>query len=125
MSILSSTNSGIFKPLNPETIVKDLGLSYLASVRSIPNPEKGNYIMHECYSFDRERYLQGQYIRKVFGEGVKEFYEANFILNGLHFLIKLNTYFDALMIVDYWKPESPENINYKANKLRTIVKTLL
>lgn len=124
MSILSSTNSGIFKPLNTETIVKDLGLSYLASVRSIPNPEKGN-IMHECYSFDRERYKWGQYIRRVFGEDGKEIYEANFVLNGLHFLIKLNTYWDALMIVDYWKPETPENLNYKADKLRAIVKTLL
>jgi hypothetical protein len=124
MSILSSTNSGIFKPLNPETIVKDLGLSYLASIRNIPHPEKG-IVMCECYSFDQERYKWGQYIRRVFGEDGQEIYEANFILNGLHFLIKLNTYFDALMIVDYWKPESPENINYKANKLRTIVKTLL
>lgn len=124
MSILSSTNSGIFKPLNPETIVKDLGLSYLASIRSIPHPERG-IVMCECYSFDQERYKWGQYIRRVFGEDGKEIYEANFVLNGLHFLIKLNTYWDALMIVDYWKPESPENINYKADKLRTIVKTLL
>lgn len=124
MSILSSTNSGIFKPLNPETIVKDLGLSYLASIRKIPHPEKG-IVMCECYSFDQERYKLGQYIRMVFGEDGSETYEANFVLNGLHFLIKLNTYFDALMIVDYWKPESPENINYKADKLRAIVKTLL
>lgn len=124
MSILSTTNSGKFKPLNPEIIVKDLGLSYLASIRNIPHPEKG-IVMCECYSFGQERYKWGQYIRRVFGEDGPEIYEANFVLNGLHFLIKLNTYWDALMIVDYWKTDSAENNKFKADKLRAIVKTLL
>ena len=125
MSILSSTNSGKFKPLNPETIVKDLGVNYLASIRSIPNPERYTVMYCEYYSFDQERYKWGQYIRRTFGEGIPESYEANFILNGLHFLIKLNTYWDALMIVDYWKTEQTDNIYLKADKLKSIVKTLL
>lgn len=125
MSILSSTNSGMFRPLNPETVVKNLGLSYLASIRSIPDPERDTVLHCEYYSFDQEKYKWGQYIRITFREGIPESYEANFILNGLNFLIKLNTYWDALMIVDYWRPETPENINSKADKLKSIVKTLL
>lgn len=115
----------MFRPLNPETVVKNLGLSYLASIRSIPNPERDTVMYCEYYSFDREKYKWGQYIRRTFGEGIPESYEANFVLNGLHFLIKLNTYCDALLIVDYWRQESPENITSKADALRTIVKTLL
>jgi hypothetical protein len=119
MSILSSTNSGIFKPLNPETIVNELGLS---GFRELGFKDGVNF---EIYSFDMGRYKWGQYIRRTFGEGIPESYEANFILNGLHFLIKLNTYWDALMIVDYWKTEQTDNIYLKADKLKTIVKTLL
>ena len=125
MSILSSTNSGRFMPLNPETVVKNLGLRYLASIRSIPVPERDTVMYCEYYSFDQEKYKWGQFIRRTFGDGIKETYEANFVLNGLHFLIKLNTYWDALLIVDYWRPENPENINSKADSLRAIVKTLL
>jgi hypothetical protein len=119
MSILSSTKSGKFKPLNSDTIVKDLGLSGFQ--------QRGckNGVQYEIYSFDMEKYKWGQYIKRSWEPGGPEIYEANFILNGLHFMIKLNTYWDALMIVDYWKPETVDSVNLKADKLRTIVKTLL
>lgn len=119
MSILSSTKSGKYKPLNSETIVNELGLS---GFRELGFKDGVNF---EIYSFDMGRYKWGQYIQRSWGKDVPETYEASFILNGLRFMIKLNTFWDAKLVVDYWDPGKVEKISVKTEKLRTIVKTLL
>ena len=119
MSILSSTNSGIYKPLNPDTIVKELGLS------GFQQRGCNNRVNYEIYSFDVEKYKWGQYIKRSWEKDKPDTYEASFILNGMCFMIKLNTFWDAKLIVDYWNPETVEKISVKSEKLRTIVKTLL
>jgi hypothetical protein len=94
MSILSSTNSGLYKEITHNILIKGFNLVHKIQVVFHGKNQEYNY-----YSIDDESRMNGRFI---YSTNKKEFYARVMIL-GYTFFFNLYTIYDAKLIVDFCK----------------------
>ena len=94
MSILSSTNSGFYKELTHNVLVRRFKLVHQKHVVFHRKNQEYNY-----YSIDNDARMQGRFI---YSTSKNEFY-ARIMILGYTFFFKLYTINDAKIIIDFCK----------------------